>query len=258
MKVAILCGGLGTRLKEETEFRPKPLVEIGGKPILWHIMKIYSYAGFKDFVLCLGYKGDMIKNYFLNYETTENDFTIDFSNKKSITLHNNSNKTEDWRITFADTGLNSMTGARVKRIEKFIDGNEFMLTYGDGVANVNVNDIIKFHRNHDKIGTVLGVRPPSKFGEMALDTNRVISFVEKPNSTQGFVNGGFFVFKNGIFDYLNENEDCILEKEPLENLATNGQLMMYPHEGFWQCMDTYRDFLYLNQLWPNAPWKRLL
>ena len=258
MKVVILCGGLGTRLREETEFKPKPLVEIGGKPILWHIMKIYSAAGFKDFILCLGYKGEMIKNYFLDYSTINNDFTIDFKKNNLVEVH--STDEIDWRISLVDTGLNSMTGSRVKRIEKLIKDEEFMLTYGDTIANVNVAKILQFHRDHEKIGTLLGVRPPSRFGELVLNENKVVSFMEKPNVTQteGFINGGFVVFKTAFFDYLSPDENCILEREPLERLAKNSQLMMYPHNDFWQCMDTYRDYLYLNQIWPNAPWKDLL
>ena len=246
-KVVVLCGGMGTRLREETEYRPKPLVEIGGKPMLWHIMKIYSYYGFKDFVLCLGYKGKMIKNYFLNYEITNSDFTLKLGSN-NIKFYN-SYKDKDWIITFAETGKNAMTGARIKRIEKYIDSDLFMLTYGDGVADINLQELIEFHKSHGKIGTVTGVSPSSRFGELVVAEDQVKKFSEKPHIKDSFINGGFFVFDKRIFNYLEDNDDCIFEREPLKNLTLDKELMIYKHKGFWQCMDTYRDLQLLNNLW---------
>lgn len=256
MKVVILCGGKGTRLREETEFRPKPMVKIGDKPILWHIMKIYAYYGFKDFVICLGYKGDMIKEYFLNYEIMNNDFTIDMANKGNLKVHD-SNETEDWKVTLADTGEDSQTGARVKKIEKYIDGDSFMLTYGDGVARINIQDLLQFHQNHGKTGTMTGVHPSSRFGEFSVEDNKITRFSEKPQTTADLINGGFFIFNTDFFDYLNEDDDCIMEQDPLENLAIDGKLMLYHNKNFWQCVDTYRELEHLNEYWKtkNPPWK---
>jgi len=254
IKVVILCGGLGTRMKEETEYRPKPMVEIGGKPILWHIMKIYSHYGFKDFVLCLGYKGKMIKDYFLNYEIMNNDFTLKFESN-DIKFHN-SYKEKDWIITFAETGKNAMTGARIKRIEKYINTELFMLTYGDGVADINLRELLDFHKSHGKIGTVTGVNPSSRFGELVIAGSEVKEFSEKPQIKDGFINGGFFVFDKRIFNYLEDNDDCIFEKEPLRHITLDGELMVYKHKGFWQCMDTYRDLQLLNNLWLGQEKKR--
>lgn len=247
IKVVILCGGMGTRLREETEYRPKPLVEIGGKSMLWHIMKIYSYYGFKDFVLCLGYKGKMIKDYFLNYEITNSDFTLKLESN-NIKFYN-SYKEKDWIITFAETGKNAMTGARIKRIEKYIDSDLFMLTYGDGVADINLQELLEFHKSHGKLGTVTGVRPSSRFGELIVAEDQVKAFSEKPRIKNSFINGGFFVFDKKIFNYLEDDDDCIFEKEPLKKLALDKELMIYKHKGFWQCMDTYRDLQLLNNLW---------
>jgi len=255
--VVILCGGLGTRIKEETETKPKPMIEIGGKPILWHIMKMYSHYGFNNFILCLGYKKDVIKNYFLNHEIMSSDITLDFSATNKIDFHNSPSE-KSWKITLVDTGDNAMTGTRVKRIEKFIKGDTFMLTYGDGVSNVNISDVIKFHKSHGKIGTVTGVRPPSRFGELVIKDNMVVNFTEKPEDCkdQRFINGGFFVFKKEFFRYLDDNDSCVLEKEPLQNLSKDGNLMVYKHTGFWQCMDTYRDWLLLENMWKSNPaWK---
>lgn len=246
-KVVILCGGMGTRLREETEYRPKPLVEIGGKPILWHIMKIYSHYGFKDFILCLGYKGEMIKEYFLNYEKMNSDFTLKLGTN-DIKFYN-SCKEQDWTITFVKTGINAMTGARIKRIEKYIDTELFMLTYGDGVANINLRELLKFHKSHGKIGTVTGVNPSSRFGKLVIAENKVKKFSEKPQIKDSFINGGFFIFDKNFFRYLENNDDCILEREPLKNLTSDGELMIYKHKGYWQCMDTYRDLQLLNNLW---------
>jgi glucose-1-phosphate cytidylyltransferase len=255
MQVVILCGGMGTRLREETEYRPKPLVEIGGKPILWHIMKIYSNYGFTDFVLCLGYKGYLIKEYFLNYRTMTSDFTLRPGSGDPIQFHN-CHGVEDWTITFAETGLDASTGARVKRAEPYIRGENFMLTYGDGVANLEISRLVEFHEKHGKLGTVTGVLPISRYGELAVDGGRVKIFSEKPQPDDGYISGGFFVFRHSFLDYLTPDDDCTLERDPLERLVREGQLMSYVHKGFWRCMDTYRDFAALNDLWKKeAPWK---
>lgn len=256
VKVVILCGGRGTRLREETEIRPKPLVEIGDKPIIWHIMKIYSHFGFKDFVLCLGYKGDLIKEYFLNYEAMNNDFTIKLGSKDKIIFHNR-HQEKDWSVTLVDTGKVAHTGARIKKIEKYIDNDTFMVTYGDGVGNVDVRSLLKYHKEHDNIGTVTGVHPSSRFGEFIIKDKKIKEFNEKPQVKEGFINGGFFVFKKEFFKFLDDKDTCCLEHEPLENLAKRNQLSVYLHDGFWQCMDTQRELDILNELWrnKNAPWK---
>jgi len=256
MKVVILCGGMGTRLREETEFRPKPLVEIGGKPILWHIMKIYSHYGLKEFVLCLGYKGSLIKEYFLDYRLMQSDFTLRLGSPQEPFLHECSERL-DWSITFADTGADAMTGARVKRIEKYIPEDRFLLTYGDGVANIDVSKLLEFHLGHGKIGTVTGVRTPSRYGELSVLGGRVNHFSEKAPVQDGYISGGFFVFERRVFDYLSDDDQCVLELAPLETLAQEGQLMSYLHSGYWHCMDTYRDFTLLNDAWRQgkAPWK---
>lgn len=256
MKVVILCGGMGTRLKEETEYKPKPMVEIGGRPMVWHIMKTYAHYGFKKFVLCLGYRGDVIKNYFYNYEIRSNDFTLTLGEGR-IQVHNQHSET-GWEITFAETGALNMTGSRVKQIERYCDDDLFMLTYGDGVCNVNIKDLIAYHRSHGKIGTVTGVLPPSRFGELLIEGNQVKSFTEKPQiHAGGLINGGYFVFNKKFFEYLKADDQCILERAPLEKLSLDNQLCVYDHRGFWQCMDTYRDFEYLNSLWREnqAAWK---
>ncbi|MEW6614430.1 MAG: glucose-1-phosphate cytidylyltransferase [Thermodesulfobacteriota bacterium] len=255
MKVAILCGGFGTRLREETEIRPKPMVEIGGMPILWHIMKTYAYYGFNKFILCLGYKGEVIKEYFYHYEILSNDFTIELGSK-NIEIYPKHSET-GWEITLIDTGLNAMTGTRVKRIERFIDGDTFMLTYGDGVTDLNVQELLNFHKSHGKIGTVTGVSPPSRYGELLIHKDQVISFNEKPITNNNSINGGFFVFNRAFFNYLKNDDNCVLEREPLEKLASDGELKIFQHKGFWQCMDTYRDYKYLTELWENGnpPWK---
>lgn len=256
MEVVILCGGLGTRLKEETEFKPKPMVEVGGRPILWHIMKTYAHHGFNKFILCLGYRGDVIKNYFYNYEIRNNDFTLTLgSNDVKVHQHHNE---QGWEITFAETGALNMTGSRVKQIQKYIKGDTFFLTYGDGLCDININDLAKFHKSHGKAGTVTGVLPPSRFGELNTDGKLVTSFMEKPQIHDGgLINGGYFVFDKKIFDYLSEESSCILERNPLETLAETRQLCVFEHRKFWQCMDTYRDFEYLNGLWRDdkAEWK---
>ncbi len=238
-KVVILCGGKGIRMEKETEYSPKPLIEIGSKPILWHIMKIYAHYGFKDFILCLGYKGGMIKDYFCNYEVVNSDFTVELGTG-NIKTHNLFQE-KDWVVTLAETGKEAKTGARVKRIEKYITGDLFMLTYGDGVADINIRKLLEFHIKHGKIGTVTGVHPVSRFGEMAIDGDKVITFSEKQQVKKRFISGGFFVFNREFFKYLGNEEDCYLEKYPLEKLAEDGELRVYLHDGFWQCMDTQRE-----------------
>jgi len=232
------------------------MVEIGGRPILWHIMKIYEHYGFKEFIICLGYKGGVIKDYFLNYEMMNSDLTIRLNDRKSMQFHNN-HAEEDWSVTLADTGEKAQTGARVKRIEKYIHEDSFMLTYGDGVININIKDLIKYHESHKKIGTVTGVHPSSRFGELMYENNQVIKFSEKPQVTEGLINGGYFVFNRKFFDYLDDDDDCVLEREPLEALAADGELMMYAHHGFWQCVDTHRELELVNNMWqlPSPPWK---
>jgi glucose-1-phosphate cytidylyltransferase len=254
--VVILCGGLGMRLREETEFRPKPMVEVGGRPILWHIMRIYAHYGYTEFILCLGYKAEVIKDYFLNYEPMNNDFTIQLGARDSIQFHSKHSE-RDWRITLADTGLQAQTGARVKRIEKYVQADQFMLTYGDGVADIDIGELVRFHQRHGKIGTVTGVRPPSRFGELMTDGQSVVGFSEKPQTSQGFVNGGFFVFDRRFFDNLVADDDCVMEEKPLQHLSQYGELTMYPHTGFWACMDTPRELLRLREMWQSErpQWK---
>ena len=256
MKVVILCGGKGTRLREETEFRPKPMVKIGGKPILWHIMKTYSHFGYNEFVLCLGYQGNVIKEYFYNYMLHNSDITVKLGKDQHVTMHNTSIE-ENWTITMVDTGEEHLKGARVKKIERYIEDDSFMVTYGDGIGNVNIKNLINFHRSNEKIATVTGVSPPSAFGQIHAQDSRVIEFSEKPQIKEGIINGGFLVFNRKIFDYLTEHETCDLEMGALEQLTREQQLMVFRHEGAWACMDTYRDTVYLNQLWDNgqAFWK---
>ena len=255
MKVVVLCGGLGTRLREETEFRPKPLVEIGGRPILWHIMKIYAQAGYREFVLCLGYRGNMIKDYFLNYEAMNNDFTICLGRDSRIE-YTNGHAEQDFKVTLVDTGLATMTGGRVQRIKKYIDGDTFLLTYGDGVSNIDINSLLHFHRSHGKLATVTAVIPTTRFGIVETSgEGRVLQFVEKPRG-KSRASAGFFALQREVFDYLG-GDDCIFEREPLERLAAEGQLMAYEHDGFFHAMDTYRDYQHLNALWRSgtAPWR---
>lgn len=256
LPVVILCGGVGTRLREETEFRPKPMVEIGGRPLLWHIMKIYAHYGHTDFILCLGYKAEVIKGYFLNYEAMNDDFSLQLGLPDSIQFHGNQLE-RGWRVTLADTGRQAQTGARVKRIEKYVTADSFMLTYGDGVADINIDELVHFHERHGKIGTVTGVRPPSRFGELMTDAESVVGFSEKPQTSQGFINGGFFVFHRRFFEYLSADDGCVMEETPLERLARDGELMRYSHTGFWQCMDTPRDLQRLQEIWQvgTAPWR---
>jgi glucose-1-phosphate cytidylyltransferase len=255
MKVVILCGGLGTRLREETEFRPKPLAEIGRRPILWHIMKLYAHHGFCEFVLCLGYRGHLIKEYFLNYEALSNDFTIHLGKPKGIRYHG-AHEEQGFAVTLADTGQDTMTGGRIRRVQPYIDGDTFMVTYGDGVSDVNIAELAAFHRSHGKIATCTTTRPRSGFGVLDVDdAGAVQRFREKP-VLDSWVNVGFLVFDRRIFDYLT-GDDCVLEREPLERLAREGQLMAYRHDGFFFCVDTYREYRAINEMWASgqAPWK---
>jgi glucose-1-phosphate cytidylyltransferase len=256
MKTIILCGGRGTRLQEETEYRPKPLVPVGGRPILWHIMKTYAYHGFRDFVLCLGYKGDLIKDYFLNYEAMSNDFTIRLGHHYDID-YNDTHKEQDFTVTLAETGLDTMTGGRIKRVARYIEEDTFMVTYGDGIADIDIKALTEFHREHGRLATVTAVHPISRFGMLLLDaSSKVLRFAEKPQ-TEEWINAGFLVFNRKVLDYLDDDK-CILEREPLERLAREGELMAFKHHGFFYAMDTYRDYKYLNDLWDkgNVPWKK--
>jgi glucose-1-phosphate cytidylyltransferase len=257
MQVVILCGGKGTRLREETEYRPKPMVPVGDFPILWHIMKTYAHYGHKEFILCLGYKGQVIKDYFLNYRYLSNDFTLKLGHDQQLAFHGTAGGEDDWTITMANTGEDTMTGGRVKRIEKYIKGDLFMLTYGDGVGNIDINALIEFHKKHGKLVTLTGVRPPGRFGELMTDNSLITEFNEKPQTSGGRINGGFFVFSRDAFKYLSADVGSILEQEPLRRLAADRQLACFPHDGFWQPMDTFREFEMLNQLWAKkqAPWK---
>ena len=260
VQTVILCGGLGTRLREETEFRPKPMVEIAGRPILWHIMKYYAHYGYRDFILAVGYRGDMIRDYFLNYKVRNNDFTVDLETG-AVDIHPRNGVAEPWRVTIVETGWETMTGSRLKQVGRYIRSDDFMLTYGDGLSDIPLPELVAFHRNHGRVGTVSGVLAPSRFGELTLDGNRVVAFSEKPRETSRFVCGGFFVFKKAFLEMLDDDPACVLEKEPLEQLAESGQLMVYLHEGYWHSMDTYRDYLHLNQAWkrgerPWAVWER--
>jgi glucose-1-phosphate cytidylyltransferase len=255
--VFILCGGLGTRIKEETEFKPKPMVPIGNHPILWHIMRLYRRHGFRKFVLCTGFRSEVIKDYFLNYASWNSDFTVDLKTNH-LTVHSIDHG-EDWEVTVAYTGDETMTGARIaKAAEKYIGKAEHAaVTYGDGLTNANLKQEFEFHLKHGKVGTLLGVNPPSRFGEILLEGNEVCNFSEKPDFKEKWINGGFFFFKTEFFKhYLTQDDDCILERHPLIKLAEDGQLNLYKHLGFWACMDTQRDRDYLNQLWAagQAPW----
>ena len=254
MKAVILAGGMGTRLREETEFRPKPMVEIGGRPILWHIMKMLSMQGINDFVICLGYKGDDIKDFFMNYEARTHDITVKRGENDGFIQHSES-PSENWTVTLANTGGSTMTGGRINKIQKYVAGERFLCTYGDGLADLDLKALISFHEFHGKIATVTSVRPTNRFGAMQIDDNNLVTeFVEKP-LTEKRINGGYFIFEPGVFNYL--NDECTLEKEPLEKLSLDGELKAYLHQGFWQPMDTYRETSELNGLWDTnlAPWK---
>ncbi len=255
MKVVLLCGGLGTRLREETEFRPKPLVDVGGRPILWHIMKIFAHHGLRDFVVCLGYRGSLIKEYFLNYEAMNNDFSICLGRRGWLQTHG-AHEEQDFRVTLAETGEGTQTGGRVRRAARYLDGDTFLVTYGDGVADVDVSALLKFHRRHGKLATVTTVRPISRFGVLDVGSGGVVrDFSEKPQ-VEGWINAGFFVFERRVLDYL-EGDDCVLEREPLARLAREGELVAWRHHGFFFAMDTYREYKALNELWGSgkAPWK---
>jgi glucose-1-phosphate cytidylyltransferase len=254
MPAVLLAGGLGTRMREETEYRPKPMVEIGGQPVLWHIMKNLSGGEINEFIVCTGYKGQQIKDYFLNYHTSNHDFTVKLDEHSDVEIHKDE-PLEKWKVTVSDTGQNTMTGGRVNKIKKYVDGRRFLVTYGDGLADVDLDELIKFHENHGKIATVSTVRPLSRFGVMDIDAEGAVKkFREKPQ-VDDWINIGFFIFEPEIFNFL--NDDCVLEREPLEALAKQGQLRAFKHHGFWQPMDTFRESLALNELWDqkSAPWK---
>ena len=255
MKVVLLAGGLGARISEESHLKPKPMITIGEQPILWHIMKYYSSFGFQDFVVCCGYKGHIIKEYFADYYLYRSDVTFDFSAENRMTVH--SNVAEPWRVTLVDTGLNTQTGARVKRVQKYIGNERFMLTYGDGVSNVDLNKLLAQHSASGKIATLTGIQPGGRFGVLDLDGETVTGFREKAKEDGGWINGGFMVMEPEVFGYLSAEESCVLERTPLETLARDGKLGIYKHSGFWQCMDTQRDRGVLEQLWSSgsAPWR---
>lgn len=258
MKAMILCGGEGTRLREHTETRPKPMVHVGGRPILWHIMKTYAHYGITEFILCLGYKGEVIKDYFLNYEAMNSDFTVELGQKNQIHYHGSDHNEDGWKVTLVDTGEKAMTGARVFRGARHLSDSDerFCLTYGDGVSDVNIAELLNFHETHEAAATVTGVMPPSRFGEIVHENSRVVAFAEKPQSGHRIINGGFFVLNRTFLDYLSDDPGCVLEREPLERCAKDGNLQVYAHAGYWQCMDTYRDWELLEREWNSgeAPW----
>lgn len=257
MKVVLLAGGKGTRISEESYLKPKPMIEIGDMPILWHIMKIYSYYGYHEFIICCGYKGYMIKEYFADYFLHMSDVTFDFTDGNQMIVHNH--VTEPWKVTLIGTGDETMTGARIKRIQPYIPvGESFMLTYGDGVADINISELVKFHKEQRKLATMTAVQPNGKFGMLNIeDDNTITKFLEKPQGDGGWINGGYMVLDYGIFQYLNDEEDLVFEQGPLEKLAREGELAAFKHRGFWQPMDTMRDKNTLNAMWKNqkAPWK---
>ena len=258
MKVVILAGGYGTRIRDVAYDIPKPMIPIGPFPILWHIMKSYAHFGNTEFIVCLGYKGQSIKDFFLNYETHTRDFTINLGSTSGINYHNNYSEL-GWKVTLIDTGAQSMTGARIARIRNFVQDEDFMLTYGDGVSDVDISQLETFHKSHGKALTVTGVRPPGRFGEMrSSDSGKILEFNEKPQATDGRINGGFFVASPKVFDYLDNSEDLVFEQDPIRNLVKDEQLMMFEHNGFWQPMDTSRDHQLLNSLYESgkAPWVR--
>ncbi len=255
MPVVILAGGHGTRMREETERVPKPLVGIGERPILWHIMKLFAHHGSRHFVLCLGFKSWLIKEYFLRYREQIADLTVRLGDPGPPTFHTNGE--EDWEVTLAETGLNTGTGGRIHRVRRYVDTDTFILTYGDGLGNVDISALVDFHRSHGRIGTVTGVHPTSRYGEMTVADGVVTDFDEKPSTTEGYVSGGFFVFQREFFDYLDDDPELTFERAPLRNLARDGELAVFPHSGFWMGMDTFREFTELNRLWAagDAPWK---
>lgn len=253
MKVGILAGGKGSRLAEETTVKPKPMVGIGGHPIIWHIMKIYAHYGFKDFVIALGYKGEVLKKYMVDYLSLDGDITVDF---KRGTVSNQNGNGIDWTVDLVDTGRDTMTGGRIKRLAPYVNNETFMLTWGDGVSNINLNDLLAFHKSHGKLATLTAVRPPARYGHIVFNGDQVEEFNEKPQIGEGWINGAFFVLEPGVFDYI-EGDDTQWEREPMERLAKDRQLMAYRHDSFWQCMDTLREKHILETLWQggNAPWK---
>ena len=256
MKTVILAGGVGSRLSEETEIRPKPMVEIGHRPILWHIMKLYAHYGFKDFAIALGYKGEQIKQYMTDYARLAANLTVDLGSGKVEGLHTRDQEIEDWRVALIDTGRHTETGGRLLRIAPYLDEDRFMMTFGDGVSNVELDKLVEFHRSHGKLATLTAVRPPARFGHVELEGDQVAEFSEKPQTGDGWINGGFFVLERSVLDYI-DGEETHFQREPLERLARDGQLMAYRHTSFWQCMDTLRDKLLLQQLWESdeAPWR---
>ena len=256
MKVVILAGGFGTRISEESHLKPKPMIEIGEMPILWHIMKIYSFYGFNEFVICCGYKASMIKQYFADYYLHSSDITFDFTDHNKMEVHNNF--AEPWKVTLVDTGLNTMTGGRVKRIQKYIGDETFMLTYGDGVCDININQLVEFHKAHGKVATMTAINIGQRFGVLDIDKDNTIhAFREKQEDDGSVINGGFMVLEPKIFDYI-EGDSTVFEKQPLETVAGKAELKAYKHEGFWKCMDTQRDMVQLEELWASgqAPWKK--
>jgi glucose-1-phosphate cytidylyltransferase len=252
MKVAILAGGLGSRLSEETEIKPKPMVEIGGKPILWHIMMHYHHYGFNDFSIALGYKGEYIKRWMRDFYAMDGDVTI-----KTVTgeIKTDNNKAPDWTINLVETGQNTLTAGRIKKLQPWVGDDTFMLTWGDGVSDINLDELLKFHKSHGKLATLTAVRPPARYGHLEFNGNAITEFTEKPQTSEGWINGAFFVLEPGIFDYI--NEDVMWEQAPMERLAADGQLMAYKHDSFWQCMDTLREKAILEEMWKldNPPWK---
>ena len=253
MKAVILAGGLGTRIAEETSIKPKPMIEIGGKPILWHIMKIYSVYGINDFIICCGYKGYLIKEYFANYFLHMSDVTFDM---KQNTMEVHRKYAEPWKVTLIDTGLNTMTGGRLKRVKKYVENETFCFTYGDGLSNISMRNLIDFHKNQKTLCTITSVQPPGRFGALNIEKNKIIEFQEKPPGDGSWINGGYFVLEPGVFDYI-ENDDTIWERKPLETLAKESQLSAYRHKGYWNAVDTLRDKNQMEELWNNnqAPWK---
>lgn len=257
MEVVILCGGFGTRLREETAFRPKPMVQIGERPILWHIMKYFASYGHSEFVLSLGYKGDQIKEYFYHYELMNNDVTLELGHPERMRIHQTHGESE-WKVTLAHTGIDALKGARLKKVERHLHDDCFLVTYGDGVSDVDLDALVRFHKEHGKLATVTGINPTSRFGELRISGTRVESFAEKPQVANSLVNGGFFVFNRAVLDYLTVDDACDLEVGTLDQIARDGQLMVFSHLGNWACMDTERDRTYLEKLWStgSAFWKR--
>lgn len=255
MKVVILCGGLGTRLREETEYRPKPMVPVGNYPILWHIMKIYAHYGHKEFILCLGYRGDVIKDYFRNYHWNTSDVTLQLGPTPKVSYHTH-HAEEDWTVTLVDTGLETQTGGRLRRVLSYVDSDTFLATYGDGVTDSNINESIAFHQRHRGLCTVTAVQPAPRFGDLTVKGSRITSFKEKVPQSNQYISGGFFVFNRGIERYL-DGDQSVLEQEPFTRMAADGQIHAYIHDGFWQCMDTYREQQMLHKMYVsgNAPWK---